>query len=186
MGLWRMWWATVTDVLRMAPREHASVLGQDTRFAVRMMLKNRGFTLATVIILGLGIGANTSIFSVVNAVLLRPLPYASGDRLLIFRQSRLKNGNNVMRFSVAEVNDYRQRNRTLESVVEYHAMTFTLLGGSEPRSVRTGVVSAGFFDFLGVKPIIGRAFQPDEEAPGAQPALILSYEFWKRQERGDP
>jgi predicted permease len=65
-------------------------------------------------------------------------------------------------------------------------MSFTLYGGSEPRSVRTGVVSAGFFDFLGVQPLLGRAFQADEEAPGAQPVLILSYEFWKRQEHGDP
>jgi predicted permease len=186
LGIFRMWSATITDILRMAPREHASVLGQDTRFALRMMRKNRGYTLAAILILGLGIGANTSIFSVVNSVLLRPLPYQSGDQLLILRQSRVKNGNNVMRFSVSEINDYRSRNHTLDRVVEYHAMTFTLLGGSEPHSVRTGVVSAGFFDFLGIKPVIGRTFQPEEEAPGAQPVLILSYEFWKRQERGDP
>src|SRR5215471_18436490 len=185
LGLWRMWWATITDILRMAPREHASVLAQDTRFALRMMRKNRGYTLAAIAILGLGIGANTSIFSVVNSVLLRPLPYGSGDRLLILRQSRAKTGD-VMRYSVAEVNDYRQRSHTLDQVVEYHAMTFTLLGGREPYSVRTGVVSAGFFEFLGVKPLLGRTFVPGEEGPGAQPVLILSYEFWKKQERGDP
>src|SRR5437016_5892761 len=125
IGLFRMWWATITDIVSMAPREHASVLAQDTRFAVRMMRKNRGYTLAAIAILGLGIGANTSIFSVVNSVLLRPLPYASGDQLLVLHQSRLKNGNNAMRFSVAEINDYRKRNHTIESLVEYHAMTFT-------------------------------------------------------------
>jgi predicted permease len=184
-GLLGMWWATITDILRMAPREHASVLAQDTRFALRMMRKNRGYTAAAVIILGLGIGANTSIFSVVNSVLLRPLPYANGNRLLILRQSRT-HPDTPMRFSVSELNDYRQRNHTLDSIVEYHSMTFTLYGGSEPRSVRTGVVSAGFFEFLGVRPVLGRAFQADEEGPGAQPVLILSYEFWKRVERGDP
>ena len=186
LGLWRMWWATITDILRMAPREHASVLAQDTRYALRMMRKNRGYTFAAIAILGLGIGANTAIFSVVNSVLLRPLPYESGDQLLILRQSRVKHGNNAMRFSVSEVNDYRQRNHTLDSLVEYHSMSFTLLGGSEPHSVSTGVVSAGFFDFLGIKPLLGRSFQADEEGLGAQPVLILSYEFWKKQERGDP
>src|SRR5437016_7585698 len=91
IGLWRMWWATITDILRMAPREHVSVLAQDTRYAFRMMRKNRGYTIAAIAILGLGIGANTSIFSVVNSVLLRPLPYTSGPRLVILRQSRTKN-----------------------------------------------------------------------------------------------
>jgi putative ABC transport system permease protein len=184
-GLLRMWWATITDILSMAPREHASVLAQDTRFALRMMRKNHGYTIAAIAILGLGIGANTSIFSVVNSVLLRPLPYANGDRLVILRQSRTRS-DMPFRFSVAELTDYRQRSHTLDSIVEYHSMSFTLYGGSEPRSVRTGVVSAGFFGILGVQPLLGRTFQPEEEAPGAQPVLILSYEFWKRFEHGDP
>ena len=184
-GLLKMWWATITDILRMAPREHLSVLAQDTRYALRMMRKNRGYTLAAIAILGLGIGANTSIFSVVHSVLLRPLPYASGDRLLVLHQTRARKGD-VMRFSVHELDDYRRRTHTLDQIVEYHSMTFTLLGGSEPRSVSAGVVSAGFFEFLGLEPLLGRTFQASEEAPGAQPVLILSYEFWKRQERGDP
>jgi putative ABC transport system permease protein len=91
-----------------------------------------------------------------------------------------------MPFSVSEINDYRQRNRSLSALVEYHAMTFTLLGGTEPHRVRTGVVSAGFFQFLGVQPVLGRTFAPDDEQAGAAPVLILSYEFWKKQERGDP
>ena len=110
-----MWWATITDIVRMAPREHVSVLAQDTRFALRMMRKNRGYTLAAVLILGLGIGANTSIFSVVNSVLLRPLPYAQGNQLVILRQHGAKNGVTDMPFSVSEINDYRQRNRSLSA-----------------------------------------------------------------------
>ena len=89
-------------------------------------------------------------------------------------------------WTVDDLNDYRKRNRTLSHLVEYHSMTFTLLGGAEPRQVRTGVVSHGFFGYLGVKPILGRTFAGEEEKPGAQPVLILSYEFWKGQERGDP
>jgi putative ABC transport system permease protein len=91
-----------------------------------------------------------------------------------------------MAFSVSEINDYRTRNRSLSALVEYHAMTFTLLGGTEPHRVRTGVVSAGFFQFLGVQPVLGRAFSPDDEHAGAAPVLVLSYEFWQKQERGDP
>jgi putative ABC transport system permease protein len=186
LGLFRMWWATITDIVRMAPREHLSVLAHDTRFALRMMGKNLGYTLAAVLILGLGIGANTSIFSVVNSVLLRPLPYSQGNQLAILRQHGAKNGVTDMPFSVSEMNDYRQRNRSLSALVEYHAMTFTLLGGTEPHRVRTGVVSAGFFQLLGVQPVLGRTFAPDDEQAGSAPVLILSYEFWKKQERGDP
>jgi predicted permease len=185
-GVWRMWWATVTDIVRMAPREHAAVLAQDMRYALRMMRKNRAFTLAAVLILGLGIGVNTSIFSVVNSVLLRELPYAQGNQLVIVRQSGLKAGVANMPWSVEDLKDYRKRSRTLSDLVEYHSMTFTLRGGPAPRQVRTGVVSHGFFGYLGVKPILGRAFTDADEQPGAQPVLILSYEFWKGQERGDP
>jgi predicted permease len=186
IGVCKMWWATIADIVSMAPREHLSVLAQDTRYAARMMRKNRGYTLAAVIILGLGIGANTSIFSVVNSVLLKPLPYTDGNRLVIVRQQSAKNGLTDMPFSVAEVQDYRERNRSLSGLVEYHGMAFTLLGGTEPHRVRTGVVSAEFFDFLGVKPILGRTFLKEEERQGAQPVLVLSYEFWQNQERGDP
>src|SRR3954449_7675067 len=126
----------------MAPREHVSVLAHDTRYALRMMRKNRAYTLPAVLILGLGIGANTSIFSVVNSVLLKPLPYADGDRLVLVRQQGARNGVTDLPFSVAEINDYRERNRSLSGLVEYHGMTFTLLGGAEPHRVRTGVVSA--------------------------------------------
>ncbi|MBZ5726587.1 MAG: ABC transporter permease [Acidobacteriia bacterium] len=186
MALLRMWWATVADIVRMAPREHLSVLAQDTRYAWRMMRKNAGYTAAAILILGLGIGANTSIFSVVNSVLLKPLPYLDGNRLVVLRQRQAKTGLENMRFSVPEIDDYRRQNQSLSGLVEYHAMTFTLFGGEEPHSVRTGVVSAGFFDFFGVQPILGRSFAPGDEAPGAQPVLLLSYEFWKQVERGNP
>jgi hypothetical protein len=169
-----MWGSTIADIVKMAPREHLSVLAQDTRYAARMMRKNRAYTSAAVLILGLGIGANTSIFSVVNSVLLKPLPYTDGNRLVIVRQQGEHNGVTDLPFSVAEINDYRERNRSLTGLVEYHAMTFTLLGGSEPHQVRTGVVSAGFFDFFGVKPLLGRTFLDEEEKPGAQPVLVWS------------
>jgi len=180
-----MWWATIADIVRMAPREHLAVLTQDARYALRMMRKNAGYTVAAVMILGLGIGVNTSIFSVVNSVLLKPLPYAQGDRLVILRQRQAKAGVENMRFTPPEVDDYRKQNKSLSGLVEYHGMTFTLYG-DEAHRVKTGVVSAEFFDVLGVKPLLGRTFVPDDDRAGAQPVLMLSYEFWKQVEHGDP
>ena len=83
MSVWRLWWETAKGIFTTAPREHLSMLRQDSGFALRMMRKNLGFTIAAIVVLGLGIGANTAIFSVVNAVLLKPLPYEHGERLLM-------------------------------------------------------------------------------------------------------
>ena len=184
VALLKMWWTTVLDIFRMAPREHLSVLAQDTRYALRMMRKNPGYTLIAVTILGLGIGANSAIFSVVNSVLLQPLPYLQGDRLVILQQRAAKLDSN-MAFSVKEINDYRERNRSLSALVEYHSMTFTLFSRNGAERVRTGVVSAGFFDMFGVRPLLGRTFSPDDERPGAPAVLMLSYEFWKEKHGGD-
>ncbi len=185
-ALLRMWGTTVADIFRMAPREHWSVLAQDARYALRMMRRNPGYTTAAVVILGLGIGVNTSIFSAVYNVLLKPLPYVEGDGLVVLRQPAPKLGAENIGFSVAEIEDFRQSNRSMTGLVEYHGMSFTLFGANEAHRVRTGVVSAGFFDFFGVKPLMGRTFAPDDERPGALPVLVLSYEFWRKMEHGDP
>jgi putative ABC transport system permease protein len=185
-ALVRMWWATAADIFRMAPREHASVLAQDVRYALRMMRRNPGYTAAAVLILGLGIGMNTSIFSAVHAVLMKPLPYLEGDDLVVLRQPATRQGLRSAGFSPLEMDDYRTRNHSLTELVEYHGMSFTLLGGAEAQRVRTGVVSWGFFDFLGVKPLLGRTFRPEDEGKDAQPVLVLSYEFWRKQEHADP
>src|SRR3954447_7973025 len=185
-ALFKMWGTTVADIFRMAPREHLSVLVQDTRYALRMMRRNLGYTIAAVVILGLGIGVNTSIFSAVYNVLLKPLPYTQGDDLVVLRQPAVKLGSDTIGFSPLEVDDYRRQNATLTGLVEYHAMTFTLCGAREAHRVRTGVVSAGFFAFFGVRPQLGRTFVAADEQPGAQPVLVLSYEFWHKMERADP
>ncbi len=185
-ALLRMWGATIADIVRMAPREHMAVLSQDVRYALRMMRNNASYTAVAILILGLGIGANTAIFSMVNAVLLQPLPYASGDRLVVLRQSASKAGVDDLSFSVHEIADYKQSAKSLDGLVEYHGMSFTLYGGAEAHRVKTGVVSAGFFNFFGIKPILGRSFLPEDEGPGAQPVLLLSYEFWKTAEGGNP
>jgi len=186
MGVLRLWWETAKGIFTTAPGEHLSMLRQDSSFALRMMRKNIGFTIAAIIVLGLGIGANTAIFSVVNAVLLKPLPYAHGERLLKLRERLSRNGPAGRNFSVPEMIDYRRQSRSLDAVVEYHNMQFILLGRAEPEQVETGVVSWNFFDVFGAKPLVGRNFTPDDEKQGAPAVLLLSYEFWLRSFGGDP
>src|ERR1700730_12139059 len=132
MSIWRLWWETARGIFTTAPREHLSMLRQDSIFALRMMRKNLGFTLAAIIVLGLGIGANTAIFSVVNAVLLKPLPYAHGERLLLLNQRITREGGGIGFASVPEMTDYRRQDRSMDGIVEYHNMQFILLGRSEP------------------------------------------------------
>lgn len=159
---------------------------QDLAYGIRSLRKNPGYAAVVVLTLALGIGANAAIFSVVNGVLIRPLPYERGEELVVLKQQAPKVGVDNAPFSVKEVEDYRDRNHSLSSVVEYHSMSFILLGRGEPERVQTGVVSANFFDFLGVKPLHGRAFLAGEDQKGAEPVLVLSHEYWKRSHGADP
>ncbi len=185
-GVLRLWWETIVGIFRTAPAEHLAMFRQDAGFALRMMRKSPGFTLAAILTLGLGIGANSAIFSVVNAVLLKPLPYEHGDRLVTLHQQAPRAGMLNQPFSVAEMNDYRTQNHSLDGLVEYHNMNFILLGRSEPERVETGVVSWNYFDVFAVKPLFGRAFRLEDEQPGAPAVLMLSYEYWIRSFGGDP
>ena len=161
-------------------------LMQDVRAALRGFARNRGFALAVVLTMALGIGANSAIFSVVHGVLLRPLPYASGDDILILRQQRPLAGIQTQGFSPLEMADYRQQSKTLESIVEYHNMWFVLLGRGEPERLATGVVSWNYFDLFGVKPVAGRTFREGDDAHGADAVLVLSNAYWKSRFGGDP
>lgn len=157
----------------------------DARYALRSLLKSPGFALATILTLALGIGANTAIFSLIHGVLLEPLPYRNGSRLVVLQQSAPKGNVENLAFSVKEVYDYRDQNQTLDGLVEHHSMTFTLLGRGEPERVSTGVVSAEFFDVLGVKPLLGRTFRPEDDDRGAPAVLVLSNGYWQRSFGGE-
>ena len=185
-GLFRLWGETIVGIFRTAPGEHIEMFRQDGGFALRMMGKNKGFTALVICILALGIGANTAIFSVINGVLLRPLPFADGNRLVSIDQTAPKSGQGSQTFSVHEIADIREQSKTLESVVEYHNMQFDLLGVGEPQRINTGVVSANFFDVLGVTPLYGRTFVPADDVLGAPAVLVFSYEYWMRVYGGDP
>ena len=161
-------------------------LARDVRYGLRTLLRSPGYSLAVVLTLGLGIGANTAIFSLVNGVLLRPLPYAGGHELVLARQQALRAGSANIPFSVKEIIDYRAQLGTLDGFVEYHGMSFTLLDRGEPDRVLTGVVSANFFDVLGVPPLHGRTFRAGDDDLGAEAVLVLSYPYWRQRFGGAP
>ncbi len=159
-------------------------LRHDIRHALRTARTQPGFTIAVLLTLALGIGASTAMFSVLNAVLLSPLPQRNAERVV-----RLYQPNTVSEttgLSPLEIADYEQQARVFEDVVEYHSMPFTFVGAREAQRLQTGVVSASFFDALGVQPVLGRLFRPGEDQPGAEPVLLLSYEYWQREHGGDP
>ena len=162
-----------------------STFFHDLRYGIRMLRKNPGFTLVALVALALGIGANTALFSVVYGVLLKPLPYAQGKELVVLHQEFPKDNALNVGFSVKELNDYREQAKSLAQIEEYHQMSFILLDGQEPDEVRTGVVSAHFFDLLGVKPYLGRFFTSADDVPGADAVLVLSYSYWKTRYGGD-
>jgi putative ABC transport system permease protein len=159
----------------------------DLRYGARALLKHPGYALLAIVTLGLGIGANTAIFSVINGVLLKPLPYEHGDRLVIVQQSRPLSGQPQVGVAIAEYFEYRERGKDVfDGLVEYHQMNFDLINRGEPDRVNTGVVSHNFFDLLGIKPILGRSFIASDDVRDAEAVLILSHTYWRTKFGGDP
>ncbi|HXI31094.1 MAG TPA: ABC transporter permease, partial [Vicinamibacterales bacterium] len=157
----------------------------DVRFGIRTLAKNRAFALLAIVTLGLGIGANTAIFSVIYGVLLKPLPYADSDRLVLIRQSAPPLGRDDVSVSIKEFFTYRDTAADFDGLVEFHQMNFDLLRRGEPDRVSTGVVSPNFFNVLGIAPILGRTFVADDDKPGAPAVLVLSYSYWQKKFGGD-
>src|SRR5262245_17454353 len=158
---------------------------RDVRYSLRTLSKSPGFTLVAILTLALGIGANSALFSVINAVLLKPLPYEEAERL-VFLTEWSEQVNN-MSFSVANLKDVRDQNAVFESLVGYNGANFILTGeGSEAERVNGRQVSSGLFQTLRKQPIQGRAFTADEDKPGAERVALLSEGFWERRFARDP
>jgi putative ABC transport system permease protein len=151
---------------------------RDVRYGIRSLLKRPGFTSVAVLSLALGIGACTAIFSVVDGVLLRSLPYPDAERLVQLREVTAADGR--IPFTEPSFLDVRDRSRTLEAVAEYKGGLATVTGGSEPARVITSRVSADFFRVLGTQPLLGRIFATEESKPGGAPVAVISYGFWRR------
>jgi len=159
-------------------------IAQDLRYGLRGIRRSPGFSLVVVLTLALGIGANTAIFSVVNAVLLRPLPYPAAERLVYLGESDPK----AEGISVTWVNyqHWRNENHSFEDMAGFHTAHFTLTGRGEPMLTRAGVVTHGFFGLVGAHPVLGRVFSADDDQPGAAPTVVLDYRFWIGKLGADP
>ena len=158
----------------------------DLRYAVRLQRKNPGFTMVAVIALALGIGANTAIFSVVNTILLRPLPYKDPERLVLVWEDASKMGYPRDTPAAANFVDWRDQNHVFEGMAAISDESFNLTGSGEPERLEGHTVSATLFPLLGVEPHIGRVFTAAEDQPGAQHVVLLSYALWQRRFGGEP
>jgi len=158
---------------------------KDLRHSVRMLLRNPGFSAVALITLALGIGANTAIFSVVNAILLRPLAYGEPERLVTITHS-YKKLNNFFPISGPSYVDYRDQNTVFDDIAVSMNWNVNLTGRGEPERISGRLVSASFFPVLGVAPEIGRAFVPEEDQPGRNKVVVLSHGLWERLLGNDP
>ncbi len=154
---------------------------QDLRYGARMLAKRPGFTLVAIITLALGIGANTAIFSVVNAVLLRPLPFPQSERLAMVNTTNLARGFTNFGTSMPDFRAWRERNHTFEKMAAFNTTSFNISGTAEPERVTGAQVSADLFDVLGVSPVRGRAFTGEEEIFGKHHVVIVSEALWQRR-----
>ena len=157
----------------------------DVRYAVRALRRSPGFATVVVITLGLGIGANTAIFSVVRGVLLRPLPHKGGDRLVYLRHSIDGPGRGNIQFSVPEVGDLRAGAPSLAGIAEYSPWFATLHGTDGAVRIEVGLVTGNYFEIMGLAPVLGRLTHPGDDGTGVPPVMVLTHEFWMRHFGGD-
>ena len=169
--------------MRMPP---VQAVRSDLRFALRMLRANPGFSAVVILTLALGIGANAAIFSVVNAVVLRPLPYAESDRLMVVLGNLHRAGVEEIPASAGEYVDYRDNARGFEYVAAYDTLGYNLSGNGEPERVEGAMVTASLFPMLGVTAEIGRTFATAEEQPGRERVAIISHALWIRRFQSNP
>jgi putative ABC transport system permease protein len=157
----------------------------DVRYALRTLRRSAAFTIVVVVTLALGIGANTAIFSVVRGVMLRPLPFRDGDRLMFLRQSADAVHQDNVAFSVPEINDFRESSKTLAGIAEYSPFTETLLSDHDATRIDLGLVTGNYFSVMGLAPVLGRTFGHADDGPGAAPVVMLTHEYWMKHFSGD-
>ena len=167
-------------------REAVGVFWRDVKYALRSLAGAKGLTITVVLTLALGIGANAAIFTLVRGVLLRPLVNRDENRLIYIRQSAQGMGMENAVFSVPEIQDLRQRVKSLSAIGDFSTIGFTLNGLGEPREVRAGVVGGTYFDVMGLRPVLGRLLDMRDDGPAAAGAVVLTYRFWTTALKSDP
>src|SRR2546423_9807568 len=157
---------------------------QDLIYGLRWLRKNPGFTLLAVLMLAVGIGVNTAMFSVINAVLLKPLPYPEADRIVWMNES----GPEVANRQVSYPNfvDWRARNQSFEAMSTFRGWSVNVTGADKPENIGARIVGADYFKVMRATPLLGRDFSDEDDKPGAPPVTLISYEFWQQHFGGDP
>src|SRR4051812_48587421 len=150
------------------------------RYTLRSLSRARGFTIAVVLTLGLGIGANTAIFSVVRGVLLKPLPHRDGDRLVYLRQSISGPGGEDIAFSVPEILDFSNGAKSLSGIAQYSPLTLTLTEERDAIRMQMGLVTGNYFSVMGLSPILGRALSDADDGTSVPPVMVLTYDYWMK------
>jgi putative ABC transport system permease protein len=168
-------------VLGTGRRNMIADLWQDLRYGARSLRKNPGFTAIALITLALGIGANTAIFSVVNGVLLRPLPYPEPDRLAMVYGINLQSAQDRTPLCALDFLDWKSQNQVFQSQAGFSTNRFSYTGGESPEQIEGAWVTADFFSTIGVQPVLGRGFLPDEDQASAPRTVVISDAFWRRQ-----
>jgi putative ABC transport system permease protein len=161
-------------------------LAQDARYAIRMLLKKPGFTAVAAFALALGIGANTAIFSVVNAVMIRPLPYRDASHLVMVWEDNRTRGKHQNVISPANFLDWQEQSDVFADMAALYDTTFNLTGVADPEEIPAQRVTLNLFDLLGAQPMLGRTFEADDAQTSRQDSVILSYGLWQRRFGGDP
>jgi predicted permease len=179
---------SIRSVWRPRWLDQIEALGRDLRIALRSLVRAPGLTIAVVLTLALGIGANAAIFSVVRSVLLRPLANRDADRLIYIRQTALGIGTENLTFSMPEVREFAARSKTMIAFGDFSTVDFTLigLGQEQPRVVTAGVVNGSFFEVMGLRPVMGRLINTTDEGPGAEKVAVLTHRFWTTVLASDP
>ena len=160
---------------------------RDFRYAVRMLIKSPGFTIIAILAVALGIGGSTTMFSAINALLLRPMPLIQGqDRLIYINQFFTKAADQDVGVAFPDYLEWKKQATTLECVAATEERTFIVSEGDKPDRYLGALISADAFASLGVEPILGRQFRPEEDQLNAAPVALLGYDIWKKNFGGDP
>jgi putative ABC transport system permease protein len=181
---WSLWCSLVVDLLRTAPSEHLSMLSQDLRHAWRGLRRTPVITATAVLTLALGVGASTTVFSAVHAILLRPLPYPEPDRLVEVFEENLKAGS-LMRASALNYLSWAERSQRLEALGAFNGIAPTLTGDGDPERLSGSVVTSSLFHVLRIPPLLGRTLQPADEQRGSARVVVLSESLWRSRFGGD-
>ncbi|HEX8090323.1 MAG TPA: ABC transporter permease, partial [Blastocatellia bacterium] len=159
---------------------------RDLRYGMRMLIKNPAFTVVAVITLALGIGANAALFSVVNGVLLKSLPFKDPDRLLFVWETNSRLAVPTLAASKLNYRDWKEQNQAFDLMAARQPLTVNLTSGDKPEKIQGERISADYFQTLGIDPIAGRTFLAEEDRPGGERVVLLSYGLWQRRFGGDP